>query len=69
MDQSYEFNNIESYKADFEKHVGDQMNFIELDLAENLKQDRIRLKQTYLFSEKHRENHSFVFEKRINAHS
>ena len=33
-DQTYEFSNIENFKADLERQVGDQMNFIELDLGE-----------------------------------
>ena len=51
QEQSYEFNNIEGIKSEIDKQVGDQMNFIELDLAETQTQDKIRLKCTYPFSE------------------
>jgi hypothetical protein len=46
------------------------MNFIELDLGESLPdQEKIRLKSSYLFSDKTRENVPFVIEKRALAHT
>jgi hypothetical protein len=64
--------NIDSLKGELYKHLGEQMNFIDLEVigGDNLQNDtktRIKTKGQYLIDQKIRENSQFNIEKKISA--